>query len=346
MRLEDRLKGRAREAVSRLKGLRRPETVNAFRRLGYLFPGDLRVENYGRPPLAAFNPGALVKGNELWVFPRLIFDYYGYTSSIGLLKLDVEALLREEPWAPVKAQLLLWPRELWEFKGCEDARVSEVDGRLLVLYTGYGYHPRGAELETMWVQALAELDDGLNIVRKGFFKLVSGEEAFAPKMKDSAILKVEGVNAFMLLRPTFDGLQICWRGFANLAEITIDAASMCPILVNEEWETHVGWSTNAVRISSNEYLVGWHGVLKSDLSYRDGLAVVSGEGELLAVSNYLLAPSGPVEEYGDRPLVIFGDGLVVYKDQLIWVGGVSDYAVGFFALELDKAMERLHWVKG
>lgn len=240
VRLEEKLKSRARDAVSRLRGLRKPETVNAFERLGYVFPRDLHVENYGRSPLAAFNPGALLKAGELWVFPRLIFDYYGYTSSIGLFKLDMEALLQREPTGPVKAQLVLWPRELWEFKGCEDARVSEVGGRLLVLYTGYGYHPRGGELETMWVQAFAELDESLHLVRKGFFKLVSGEEAFTPKMKDSAILKVEGVNAFMLLRPTFDGLQVCWRGFANLAELTIDAVSMCPVLVNEEWENHVG----------------------------------------------------------------------------------------------------------
>ena len=73
---------------------------------------------------------------------------------------------------------------------------------------------------------------------------------------------------------------------------------------------------------------------------------MDGEGNLLAVSNYVLAPRGLVEEYGDRALVIFGDGLVLYKELLIWVGGVGDYAVGFFSVELDKALEKLKWLRG
>jgi len=346
VRLEEQLLSRAREALGRLRGVRRPETVDIFERLGYILPGDLRVRGYGRAPVAAFNPGALLRGRELWVFPRLVFDYHGYASSVGFFKLDAEAALSGGLRGPFEAQLLLWPRELWEFKGCEDARVSEAGGRLLVLYTGYGHHWRGESLETMWVQALAELDGGLRVVRRGFFRIAGGGEVLTPRMKDSALLEVGGSGAALLCRPTLGGLQVCWRGFADLAELTIDASSMQPVLVHEEWETHVGWSTNAVKISSNEYLVGWHGVLRGDLSYREGLALVSGDGELLAVSDYLLAPRGPVEEYGDRPLVIFGDGLAVRGDRLIWVGGVSDYAIGLFAADLDEALERLRWLSG
>lgn len=121
---------------------------------------------------------------------------------------------------------------------------------------------------------------------------------------------------------------------------------MLPVLVFEEWELGVGWSTNTVRLSSNEFLVGWHGVLKRDRSYYNGIALVNGEGELLAVSDYFLAPRGLVEEYGDRPLVIFGDGLVLYRDILIWVGGVSDYAIGLFTVELGRVMENLKWIRG
>jgi predicted GH43/DUF377 family glycosyl hydrolase len=63
-----------------------------------------------------------------------------------------------------------------------------------------------------------------------------------------------------------------------------------------------------------------------------------------ALSDYLLAPKGLVEEYGDRPLVVFGCGLARYKELLLWVGGVSDYAIGFFAAELDKVLEKLRWL--
>ena len=70
------------------------------------------------------------------------------------------------------------------------------------------------------------------------------------------------------------------------------------------------------------------------------------DGELLAISNYLLEPTSIEEEYGDRPRVIFGDGLIMYKDSLIWIGGVSDYAIGVYTVELDKALSKLMWLKG
>ena len=106
----------------------------------------------------------------------------------------------------------------------------------------------------------------------------------------------------------------------------------------------IGWSTNVMKLSSNEYLVGWHGIFGEDLSYRNGLAIIDGEGNLLALSNYLLAPEGLEEEYGDRPLVIFGDALVKHKECLLWIGGVSDYAIGIYLTENKKVFEKLKWI--
>ena len=57
-----------------------------------------------------------------------------------------------------------------------------------------------------------------------------------------------------------------------------------------------------------------------------------------------MVPKGIEEEYGDRPLVIFGDGLLAYKEKLIWVGGISDYGIGIFMTDLDKALEKIRSV--
>lgn len=76
------------------------------------------------------------------------------------------------------------------------------------------------------------------------------------------------------------------------------------------------------------------------------MAIVDREGYLLAISNYLLAPRGLYEEYGDSSQVIFGDGLVLYKEYLIWVGGIGDYAIGIFTVEVEKALEKLKWIRG
>ena len=348
--LEEELKNRAIEALPRMRGIRSPETREVFERISYVFSHDLKVVNYPRRPYVAFNPGALLMGNELWVFPRLVFDYYGYTSSIGFFKLDVENLLSGGLEKPIETRVVLWPKKLWELKGCEDARPWIEGERLLLLYTGFGFMPgelpgeRGLKL--MWVQGLARLDMDFKVLSRGFFKIVDEGRELVARMKDSAFLKVLGDEAVMLCRPSLGGVEVCWCGTADMGELVLHAGTMKPVLVHEKWEFKVGWSTNVVKLSSNEYLVGWHGVLAQDYSYKEGLAILSEEGELLAISNYLLSPHGIVEEYGDRPLVIFGNGLVKYRDSLIWVGGVSDYGIGFFKTDLEKVLENLKWIKG
>lgn len=346
--LHEALRQRIARAMDVLRGVRKPREEDVFRRIAYIFPKDLRVVNYGRRPVATFNPGALVVGKELWVFPRLVFDYYGYVSSVGFFKLDIEKLLRGELDKPIETRVVLWPRELWEFCGCEDPRTSLYGGEILILYTGLGYRPEDVErhrLVATWVQGFAVLDHGMNPVKRGFFRVRVGSERIDMMIKDSAFIEVNGSEASMLCRPTVNGIEVNWRCYADLDAMDIDIDSMEPVMVYEEWELKIGWSTNTVRISSSEYLVGWHGVLREDYSYRNGLAVVDRDGRVLALSNYLLSPRGVVEEYGDRPLVVFGNGLVLYRDTLLWVGGVGDYAIGIFATPLESAMDRLVWIE-
>lgn len=345
--IESRLEAEARRALKDRRGLRRPKTEDIFRRIGYVVPRDLRIVNFHKRPVASFNPGALLVGRELWVFPRLIFDYYSYTSSVGFFKLNVEEVLAGEWEKPLETRVVLWPRMLWEFKGCEDPRAAAFGDEILLLYTGLGYARReDIDRRVSWVQGLARLDRSLAVKERRFMSIRSGEERVTPRMKDCAFIDVKGREATMLCRPTISGIEICWSGVADLENGSLSASSMRPVLVFEEWELKMGWSTNVVKLSKDEYIVGWHGVLAEDYSYREGLAVVNREGELLGVSDYLLAPRGVVEEYGDRPLVIFGCGLVKYKDQLIWVGGVADCGIGIFSTSVDEALERIRWVKG
>ena len=62
---------------------------------------------------------------------------------------------------------------------------------------------------------------------------------------------------------------------------------------------------------------------------------------MLGVSDYLLAPQGLNECYGDRPLTLYGNGLFIYNDELVWVGGVADYAIGVFSAPLEAVMARI-----
>jgi len=346
--IEEMLQGKARQAIADLQGLRKPKTEDVFTKRYWISPEDLHIVNYPRTrPLAAFNPGAILKGDKVYIFPRFICDYFSYASSIGVVEVGAEELISGKIAKPLKARIILWPQKRWEItKGCEDARVFPINNRFWVLYTGVGMHQiNGSDVEKR-VLGFAELDEGFNLQRKGFFVIEDGESSFIPEMnKDSALISIHNYQATLLTRPTIKNYpEMCWRAEADLERLVIPAISLQPVLIPEVWEYKVGWSTDIIQLAHDEYLVGWHGVLREDLSYRNGLALVDTQGRLKAVSDYLLTPQGLWEEYGDRPLTIFGDGLLHYQDHLIWIGGVGDYCIGVFITKLDDVLSQLRRV--
>lgn len=324
---------------------RKNRQINMFKRRYYIGPENIKITNYLRTqPIAIFNPGAVLNGKNLYIFPRLIFDYYKYTSSIGVFSLDIDEVLQGKTNKILETEIILWPQQLWEFLGCEDARAMIHKDAYYLLYTGKGYYyGEKKELLRRDVLGFVELDQNYNQKRKDYFSIGDEGEAFLPKTtKDSAFIKIEGNNASMLTRFEIGNTLACWRASANLESLAFNLEDIEPVLLPESWEHKVGWSTNTVRLSDDEYLIGWHAVLKEDLSYKNGLALVDGKGKLKAVSDYLLTPMGVNEEYGDRAMVIFGDGLVIYQDKLLWIGGVSDYCIGIFIADLKDVLKMLN----
>ncbi|RLJ00900.1 MAG: glycosidase, partial [Candidatus Aenigmatarchaeota archaeon] len=213
-------------------------------------------------------------------------------------------------------------------------------------YTGYGYEWVDNKLETRIRQGIAWLDSNFNVEKRAYLRFKDDHKYYYYPTKDSTIISMSNNKARILTRPSIMDLEVGWKTEIDLNDPVVNINKLEPVLWFEEWETHVGWSTNTVKISSNEYLVGWHGCSRIDLAYRNGLAVVNGEGELIGITDYLLSPRGLVETFGDRPYVIFGDGLILVKDQLLWIGGISDYAIGIFETEINQVFENMKWLSG
>lgn len=338
--IEEILKDKFRNFLKKNRHLRRDRYVNVFEKRYILSPEDFVVTNYPRKPIAVFNPGALLFDKDVYIFPRLIFDYYNYTSSIGMFKTSIEDILEGNFKKPIETEIIIWPREIWEFLGCEDPRIFASNKDIIILYTGKGYIDHNMIHRD--VLAIYMTDEKWHMKRKGFFKIVHENEKYIPKSnKDSAFIDLKGNEGVILTRPHIEDVLIGWKSKVNLEEFTMPLESLEPIFPFEEWETKMGWSTNTIKISEGEYLVGWHAVVKKDLSYRNGFAIIDKNGKLLGTTDYVLMPEGLTEEYGDRALVIFGDGLLMYKDLIIWIGGVGDYAIGVFIAEKDKIMQNM-----
>ncbi|SHE31567.1 Predicted glycosyl hydrolase, GH43/DUF377 family [Marinitoga hydrogenitolerans DSM 16785] len=339
MEIKNVLYEKNKNFLEKKRSIRKNITKNIFFKRYYIYPDNLRIKNYQRRPIAIFNPGAVLEDKKLKIFPRLIFDYYNYTSSVGFFELNIENILNNIVKNEIDASVILYPEYLWEFLGSEDARVIKYNGEYLMLYTGKGYVDHNEKRRD--VLAFSKLDHNLEILNKSFFKISNDKEIFyPPTMKDSAFLDIKGDIASILTRLEIDNTFLCWKGTADLKKMRVLPDSLEPIMAAESWETKVGWSTNAIKVGNN-YLVGWHAVLKEDLSYKNGFAIVDEEGNLLGISDYLLYPEGMIENYGDRAFVIFGDGLIKYGDYIIWVGGISDYAIGIFVTTLKDVMENI-----
>lgn len=344
--LHEALREKAARFLAQGTGRRKSLTEDIFQRRVYISPEAVRVENYLRQrPLAAFNPGAVLREGMVHLFPRLVFEYYSYASAVGHAVLPVEDLLRGQVPDPLPVRIVLYPTEVWEAsRGCEDPRAHPLEEGFALFYTAVGKLGEAARTDHKDIffpaLALAELGPDLAVRRKGVVRVGREGEGLLLPTKNATFLAKEA----FLLRPSLPGLpDLCFRG--RLEWETLRATELEPVLAPEPFEFKVGWSTNALPLGDDTYLVAYHGILREDLSYRHGFARLSGEGKLLALTDYLLAPQGLQESYGDRPLTLYGNGLFLYGEDLCFVGGVGDYAIGLFTAPLEQVLRRLRPVE-
>ncbi len=344
--IEEFLVRKVLSSYKSLRGLRRGRKVpNVFKRLGYLVASQITVSNYPRKPLTAFNPSLVVKDNDVHLFIRLIFDYYDYVSSVAYAKTEIDEV-EMLPKSELVTKLVLYPSTPNEIKrGAEDPRAHEYFNDFLIFYTAVGVRDGG-----LWPkQGYAVLDShSLDVKRKGVLYLSDGTSNYQlPSWKNTIAIRYMRNEMNVLTRPLIAGHEVIWRGVLSTRDSawTLNYREMDVFMVNEPWEVKVGISTPPVKISSNEYLVGWHAI-NQDLVYLNGLAIVNPEGELLAVSEYLLWPSTIEELYGDRPMVIYGSGLMKRNSDVFWIGGVADYAIGIYRADLNDIMEEMKWIEG
>jgi len=305
-----------------------------FRLVRILAPKDFRIRNYPREPLAAFNPAVWLDGNTIHLFPRLVFDYFDYNSSIGHAKLSLESLSKGK--FPLSTNIVIWPSKPWERAtdriighGCEDPRAYHDGNQLYLSYTGASskYGTPFAYL------GIAELNSDFS-AKKKYTLLVAGRRISA---KNGTFLWLnEERKGIFLFRPQ-ESLS-CYAGQVDL--VTKNIKRPREVITPSLNEIKVGWSTNAVELDKNTYLIGWHAKTKS-LVYRQYLALLDNKGMLITKSPVVLSPAGILLQYGDRSSVIYGCGLLVINDSLYWFGGIGDYSIGIWKARLKAILRQL-----
>lgn len=299
-----------------------------------LISEQFEMINYPETPLEAFNPAAYVDRNDkLVILPRLVFDTRFYVSSVGLCEpISFDKLADYNFGAKqIKTRLLKYPTTSNEMRGVEDPRITEDGKRLLTV--GLGKTTDGEAFTTQ--TTMSKISDNEIVATKPF--LFEGKELQTGR--DAVFIN----DKVLLFRPEIKTLQT-YRAFYEETDthIVISNEGLIPILELDALknERKRGVSTNVVKLSTNEYIVGYHAAFDDKLEYKEGFMLVTDNGEVTETSKLMLKTEG-ILQYGHRPFTLFGCGLVIYKDKLFFVGGVGDSWIGIFSAELSSVLERI-----
>ncbi len=337
---------RTTETAEYLSSVRRFETRDIARRLGYISPAKVRLINFPvERPVSVFNAAATLKGDQLSVYLRVIIGYYRYVSSIAEVSVPVQDVLRGEvSRLNLDARIVVVPDTKYDFWGAEDPRTSLIDGTEVMVYTGrtVTYFPEG-ERPGRAKPVIA--------VRRGG-EWVKVAVATPPKQpsehiesdKDAFIFRVGGKN-YIFHRVKFVGGgfhtliselgEVPGEGLKELVEFNTREVMKTP-----DFEYKMGWGTPLAEVGPNKYVTLLHGVDGEMTIYRVFAALVEYVGRELEVTSvtpfYVMEPKEVYEVYGDRPFVLFPCGLVRVDNELLVIYGAADYVVGFASLDVDE----------
>ncbi len=270
-----------------------------------------------------FNPGAIDLEGVVYILYRAMGE--DNVTTIGLATSKDGIHIDERLNEPIYV-----PRELFESKGCEDARIVEMEGRLYMSYTAY---------------------DGVNVPRIAVTSIL--KEDFInrqwkwepPALISQAVLMDK--NACILPKKTDDGYMIYHRmgqsicyDFIDSLDFSKEKLNKCiPLLLPR----YGMWDSKKVGISAPPFIcdVGWmllyHGVGEDNV-YRIGAALFDKDNptNLVATTSApILEPEFDYEKIGQVPNVVFPCGTVL-RDGIVYIYyGGADSVVGGATVKID-----------
>jgi predicted GH43/DUF377 family glycosyl hydrolase len=264
--------------------------------------------------MGTFNPGAVKSGEITHVLYRAVNER-GISSLGYATTTDGETILERS------AEPVLAPSDPWEELGCEDPRITAIDGTFYVFYTAYSR--RGPRI------AAASTTDFRSYTRYG----VVGPDY---DDKDCALFPERIDGKFAAAHRITPNIEIAF--FERVHRI--DRVSQDPHSKNyikriqanvimkpeREWEEKkVGIGPPPIRTTAG-WLVIYHGV-DSNTVYRAGAALLDLENPRRVIARTpepILEPEEDYERVGVVPNVVFPEGAVAIKDELrVFYGGAD-----------------------
>jgi len=264
-----------------------------------------------------FNPGAIdLEGNVYILYRAMGKDN---VTTVGLAISQDGIHIDERLGEPIYV-----PRESFESKGCEDARIVEIEGRLYMSYTAFD----GVNVPRITITSILK-EDFIN--RQWNWEKPTLISQATLMDKNACILPEKTEDGFMIYHRM--GQSICYD-FVDTLDFSKEQLSKCTQLLLPRFGM---WDSKKVGISAPPFLceVGWillyHGVGEDDV-YRIGAALFDKEDptNLVATTSApILEPEFDYEKIGQVPNVVFPCGTVM-RDGIVYIyyGGADSVVAG------------------
>ncbi|HKM78890.1 MAG TPA: glycosidase [Candidatus Bathyarchaeia archaeon] len=263
---------------------------------------------------ATFNPGAVKSSEVVHVLYRAVNEH-GISSLGHATTTDGETILSRSP-EPVLA-----PVDSWEELGCEDPRITALDGRFYIFYTAYSR--RGPRV------ALASTTDFSHYERYGVVGPDHDDKdaALFPQLINGKFAVVHRIEPNIEVA-FFDSIKQMERISHNPYSKNYLKRIEANTIMKPKWkweEKKVGIGPPPIRTDAG-WIVIYHGV-DSNTVYRAGAALLDLENPCRVIARTpepILEPEEKFERVGVVPNVVFPEGAVVIKDELkIFYGGAD-----------------------
>ena len=279
--------------------------------------------------LGTFNPGVVESKGAIHILYRGVDA--DERSRFGYARTSDGTDILERATKPV-----LGPELEWEGFGCEDPRITQVDGTFYIAYTAYSSH--GTRL------ALASTEDFLKFERYGLIGPNRNDKDFVifPERIDGqiAILHRIGFGIQIAYFETFEAMKNSQSYWSTYMKHLKDYEVMKP---KTSWESFkVGAGPPPIK-TKDGWLLIYHGVSGSHV-YSAGAALLDLEEPTKVIArtkNPILEPKFKFEEEGAVPNVVFPEGAVVRGKDLLVYYGAADKVCCLASAPLDQFLEEL-----
>lgn len=288
---------------------------------------------------AVFNGSVIKEKNKYWMLYRAL-PKDSSISTIGIAESN-------DKFNFTKRKQLIKPEETWEKYGCEDPRITKIDGRYYIFYTAVSAHPADANS----IKVAVAISDDLKTIKEKHLVTPFNAKAMAlfPEKINGKYVAVLTVNTdrppAKIAIAAFDKIEDIWsqdywrEWYKNLDENSL--------LISRITSDHVEVGAVPIKTKNGWLLVYAH--IENYASVRDrrfGIeAILLDQNDPRKLLGRTLEPLLiPQEEYeleGMVPNVIFPSGALIDDKNLYIYYGAADTRCAMSTCNLEELLSEM-----